>query len=163
MIKKHLHFILHENLTSHFLYIVYTFNYLYIFIIYCIGITVVPFDNSSNMRQHTRTLSDIVCILSLYMPKILTYLYSIKMKEAVWEIYCQTDKPPSASEPCTSFSACKGHSLLSESSYTFSCFLMSIQQLCPKQASLVQNALLSALRKNSKGRYSQGLHHKQFH
>jgi len=36
------------------------------------------------------------------MPKILKYLQSKKMKEPVSEDYCPTDKPPSATLPCTS-------------------------------------------------------------
>jgi hypothetical protein len=42
----------------------------------------------------------------------------------------------------------KGHSLWSESCYSF---LESIQQLYPNQAFLVQNALLCILGKNSEG------------
>jgi hypothetical protein len=44
-----------------------------------------------------------------------------KMKEIISNDYCPTDKLPSAFLPCVSFSACKGHSLLSESCYTVSC------------------------------------------
>jgi len=86
--------------------------------------------------------------------KILMELQSKKMNETVLEDYCPTDKPTSVSLPCTSFSACKGHYLLSKSCYTVSCFLVSIQQLYPKQALWVQNDLLCALRKNSEGWYS---------
>ena len=89
------------------------------------------------------------------MPNILKYLHSKKIKETVSEDYCPTDKHPSASLPRASFSACKWHNLLSESCYTVSCFLVSIQQLCPKQALIVHNALLCAMRKNFKGWYSQ--------
>ena len=84
------------------------------------------------------------------MPKLLKYLHSNKTKETISEDYSPTDKTPSVSLPCTSSSACKRHSLLSKSCYTVSSFLVKIQQICPKQALLVQNSLLCALRINFK-------------
>jgi hypothetical protein len=63
------------------------------------------------------------------------------MNKIVSDDYCPTHKPPSASLPCASFSACKDILPIPNHVIVF-CFLVSIQQLCPKQALLVQNALV---------------------
>ena len=93
------------------------------------------------------------------MPKILKSVHSRKMKEPVSENYGSTDKPSSYSLSCTSSQVCKA----GLNCRTTSICMELVLPLCPNQAFLWQNAVLSALGKNYEGWRLWVLHHKHFH